>query len=421
MAKVYLLICFSLTLNANCFKSGGATGAAQSGEEPPFSVVESREYTALTDSLGPAFPAAFHPASYLPQLTGKRLGLVVNQTSTVGPGPTHLVDTLLALGMDVRRIFAPEHGFRGEADAGATITDGTDTRTGLPIKSLYGSNKKPSREDLADLDVIVFDIQDVGARFYTYISTLHYVMESAARYGKKVVVLDRPNPNGQLIDGPIRRPGYESFVGLDPIPVAHGLTVGEYARMVNGEGWLGEGLMCELEVIACPGYTHEAAYELPVAPSPNLPNQRSIYLYPSLCFFEGTALSVGRGTDRQFQLYGHPQLIGAPDSFTPRPGPGAADPKLNGELCYGYDLSRQPAATFRATQLDLAPLLTTYRALTARGVPFFTRPDFFDLLAGSDRLRTLIEAGKSEAEIRASWAEELAAYRRLRERYLLYP
>ncbi len=419
MAKVYLLICFSLTLNANCFKWGGAAGAEKTGEEQSISGGETRENPAPGDSLAPAFPAAFHPEVYLPRLTGKRLGLVVNQTSTVGQ--THLVDTLLALGMDVLRIFAPEHGFRGEADAGATITDGTDTRTGLPIKSLYGSNKKPSREDLMDLDVIVFDIQDVGARFYTYISTLHYVMESAARYGKKVVVLDRPNPNGQLIDGPVRQPGYESFVGLDPIPVAHGLTVGEYARMVNGEGWLGEGLVCELEVIPCPGYTHNAVYELPVAPSPNLPNQRSIYLYPSLCFFEGTALSVGRGTDRQFQLYGHPQLTAAPDSFTPRPGPGAADPKLNGELCHGVDLSQQPATTFRARQLDLAPLLTTYRDLTAQGVPFFTRPNFFDLLAGSDRLRTMIEAGKSGVEIRASWAEELVTYRRLREQYLLYP
>ncbi len=419
MAKVYLLICFSLTLNANCFKWGGDAGAVKTGETQAVPVVESQENPTPADSLAPAYHAAFHPASYLPLLSGKRLGLVVNQTSTLGP--THLVDTLLSLGLDVQRIFAPEHGFRGEADAGARITDATDPRTGLPIKSLYGSNKKPGREDLADLDVIVFDIQDVGARFYTYISTLHYVMESAARYGKQVVVLDRPNPNGQLTDGPIRQPGFESFVGLDPIPVAHGLTVGEYARMVNGEGWLGEGLVCDLEVIPCPGYTHDATYELPVAPSPNLPNQRSIYLYPSLCFFEGTALSVGRGTDRQFQLYGHPQLTSAPDSFTPRPGPGAADPKLNGELCHGYDLSTLPTAAFRNTQLDLAPLLSSYLELTEQGVTFFTRPDFFDLLAGSDRLRTMIEAGKTEQEIRASWAEELAAYRVLRAKYLLYP
>ncbi|WP_232826513.1 exo-beta-N-acetylmuramidase NamZ domain-containing protein [Lewinella sp. IMCC34183] len=365
----------------------------------------------------PAFPAAHHPESYLGHLRGKRLGLVVNQTSTVGA--THLVDTLLGLGLDVQRIFAPEHGFRGEADAGAKITDGRDPRTGLPIKSLYGSNKKPSREDLADLDLIVFDIQDVGVRFYTYISTLHYVMESAARYGKPVLILDRPNPNGQLIDGPVRQAGFESFVGLDPIPVAHGLTVGEYGRMVNGEGWLGEGLTCDLTVIPCPGYTHDAAYELPVPPSPNLPNQRSIYLYPSLCFFEGTALSVGRGTSKQFQLYGHPQLTG-PDTFTPRPGPGASDPKLNGETCHGYDLTARPAAAYRADRLDLGPLLASYRDLSGKGVEFFTRADFFDLLAGTDTFREQILAGRSEADIRAGWAAGLADYRVMRQKYLLY-
>ena len=419
MAKVYLLICFSLTLNANCFKWGGDAGAVETGEEQAIPVVESEQNTAVADSLAPAFPAAFYPEAYLPKLAGKRLGLVVNQTSTVGA--THLVDTLLALGQHVERIFAPEHGFRGEADAGAQVKDGVDIRTGVPIRSLYGRSKKPTGDDLADIDLIVFDIQDVGARFYTYISTLHYVMESAARYGKPVLILDRPNPNGQLVDGPVRQPGYESFVGLDPIPVAHGLTVGEYARMVNGEGWLGEGLICELEVLTCPGYTHDAVYELPVPPSPNLPNQRSIYLYPSLCFFEGTALSVGRGTDRQFQLYGHPQLSSGPATFTPQPGPGSADPPLKGEVCHGYDLSKQPAISFRGTQLDLAPLLSTYRELTGRGATFFTRPDFFDLLAGSDRLRTMIEDGKSEVEIRASWADEVAAYRVVRERYLMYP
>ncbi|MCP9234948.1 exo-beta-N-acetylmuramidase NamZ domain-containing protein [Lewinella sp. JB7] len=387
--------------------------------EPADVAAETQENSSSGTDAGPAFPAAYHPESYLPVLEGKTLGLVVNQTSTVGN--THLVDTLLALGLDVRRIFAPEHGFRGEADAGAEITDGVDTRTNLPIRSLYGRNKKPAESDLADLDLIVFDIQDVGARFYTYISTLHYVMESAARAGKPVLILDRPNPNGHYVDGPIRKPGFESFVGLDPIPVVHGLTVGEYARMVNGEGWLGEGLRCDLTVIPCPGYTHEAVYELPVAPSPNLPNQRSIYLYPSLCFFEGTALSVGRGTNRQFQLYGHPQLTGAPDSFTPRPGPGAADPKLNGQLCHGYDLSKAPAATYRGSRIDLTPLLSTYQVLTAQGQTFFTRPDFFDLLAGTDDLRKMIEAGRSEAEIRDSWSAELRAYRDMRKGYLLYP
>ena len=421
MSKVYLIICFAFTLTANCFKSGGGAGAGEPTEVEGAYGSATQEIQDLGSPVPIAigtFPAAYHPDSYLDHLQGKRLGLVVNQTSTVGS--THLVDTLLALGQDVQRIFAPEHGFRGEADAGATITDGVDNRTGVPIKSLYGSNKKPSREDLAGLDLIVFDIQDVGARFYTYISTLHYVMESAARYGVPVLILDRPNPNGNYVDGPIRQPGYESFVGLDPIPVVHGLTVGEYGRMVNGEGWLGEGLSCDLTVIPCPDYTHDAVYELPVAPSPNLPNQRSIYLYPSLCFFEGTALSVGRGTDKQFQIYGHPRLDG-PYTFTPRPGPGAASPKLNGEACHGYDLTDAPAVNYRAERLDLGPLLRSYRDLQGKGVDFFTRADFFDLLAGTDSLRKMIEAGKTEAQIRDSWAAGLADYRQRREEYLLYP
>ncbi|MGB3801089.1 MAG: DUF1343 domain-containing protein [Lewinella sp.] len=417
MAKVYLIICFAFLLTANCFKSGGDPGATQVSTPPADVATQTEAGQGFPTALPPA-PAAQNPAAYLPLLQGKRLGLVVNQTSTVGA--THLVDTLLALGQEVQIIFAPEHGFRGDADAGAQIADGTDTRTGLAIKSLYGSNKKPSAQDLANVDLIVFDIQDVGARFYTYISTLHYVMESAARYGKPVVILDRPNPNGHYIDGPIRKPGFESFVGLDPIPVVHGLTVGEYGQMVNGEGWLGEGLLCDLTVVPCENYRHDSVYELPVAPSPNLPNQRSIYLYPSLCFFEGTALSVGRGTDKQFQIYGHPELEG-PFTFTPAPGPGAANPKLNGETCHGFDLTEETADTWRQNQLDLRPLLDTYQQLTDDGVDFFTRADFFDLLAGTDALREMIVAGASESEIRDSWAEELAAYRTMRGDYLLYP
>jgi uncharacterized protein YbbC (DUF1343 family) len=412
MAKVALSFCFCLALTANCFNPGAGAGASPSVNLPAADTSESA-------TISPT-PAAFEPESYLPKLAGKKLGLVVNQTSVLADG-THLVDTLLALGQNVRRIFAPEHGFRGDADAGAQIKDGVDTRTGLPIRSLYGRSKKPTLDDLADIDLIVFDIQDVGARFYTYISTLHYVMESAARYGKPVLILDRPNPNGHYVDGPLRQPGFKSFVGLDPIPVVHGLTVGEYARMVNGEGWLGEGLMCELEVQLCPDYTHASSYELPVPPSPNLPNQRSIYLYPHLCFFEGTALSVGRGTDRQFQLYGHPRLTSGPATFTPRPGPGSADPKLNGEECHGYDLSTEPAAAYRIDSLNLGPLLQSYDELSGKGVTFFTRPDFFDLLAGSDQLRMMIEAGATEEDIRKSWAKELEAYTEMRKRYMLYP
>ncbi len=321
------------------------------------------------------------------------------------------------------KLFAPEHGFRGGADAGAKIADGRDVRTGLPIRSLYGKNKKPSESDLADVDLIVFDIQDVGARFYTYISTLHYVMESAARHGVPVLVLDRPNPNGHYVDGPVRQPGFESFVGLDPIPVVHGLTVGEYARMVNGEGWLGEGLACDLTVIPCAeGYTHATPYELPVAPSPNLPNQRSILLYPGLCFFEGTAVSIGRGTPTPFQVFGHPEYPDGGFQFTPRPGPGSSDPKLNGETCYGFDLTGTDTKTLHLrSRLDLVPLISAHGTLTEMNVDFFTRPDFFDLLAGTDELRRQITAGTPLAEIRASWEPELGNYREMRERYLLYP
>ena len=414
MTKVYLLICFSLTLTANCFKSGADAGAAAN----PQTTAEARQGGEALRGPADDLPAAYHPEKYLDKLRGKKLALVVNQTSTVGA--THLVDTLVALGQDIRKIMAPEHGFRGEADAGAHVEDDVDVRTGIPIRSIYGSNKKPSAEDLADIDLIVFDIQDVGARFYTYISTLHYVMESAARYGKPVLILDRPNPNGHYTDGGIRKPGFESFVSLDPVPIVHGLTMGEYGRMVNGEGWLGDGLECDLEVIACPGYTHRTPYELPIAPSPNLPNQRSILLYPSLCFFEGTALSLGRGTDKQFQLYGHPRLDG-PYTFTPRPGPGSAHPKLAGQECHGFDLSTEPAAAYRIDFIDLGPLLDSYAELTAKGVEFFTRPEHFDLLAGSDQLRKQIVAGASEETIRASWEADLAAYRELREQYLLYP
>lgn len=403
MPKVILTFCFFLVLSGFCCSTRQT--------DPPL------RYGDPADEVPQ--PAAFAPDNYLSYLEGKNLALVVNQTSVLDDG-THLVDTLLALDQDIARIFAPEHGFRGGADAGAVVDDETDAKTGLPIRSLYGSSKKPSAEDLAGIDLIVFDIQDVGVRFYTYISTLHYVMESAVRYDVPVLVLDRPNPNGHYIDGPVRQPGFESFVGLDPIPVVHGLTVGEYARMVNGEGWLGDGLTCELEVVPCRNYMHDSVYELPVAPSPNLPNQRSIYLYPSLCFFEGTAVSVGRGTNKQFQLYGHPQLTEAPFTFTPRPGPGASSPKLNGEICHGYDLTDNPAPAYRDGRLDLQPLLNTYRNLSQKGVEVITRPDFFDLLAGTDQIRKMIEAGKNEAEIRASWAEELDAYKEVRRKYSLY-
>lgn len=364
-------------------------------------------------------PAAYEISAYLPSLQNQRIALLVNQTSTLGD--VHLVDTLVSLGLDVQKIFAPEHGFRGSADAGAKIKDGRDVTTGLPIKSLYGKSKKPSVADLADVDVIVFDVQDVGARFYTYISSLFYVLEAAGEQGKKVVVLDRPNPNGHYVDGPMLEWGSASFVGIAPIPVVHGLTVGEFARMAIGEGWLKNGVQPELEVVTMPDYTHATPYELPVPPSPNLPNQRSIYLYPSLCFFEGTAVSVGRGTNTQFQVYGHPALTYGDDRFTPRPGPGSSNPKLNGENCVGVSYAGTDAQLLRRNgRLDLQPLLSAYRSLTDADETFFTRPDFFDLLAGGPSLREAVLRGDTEEEIRAGWAADLADYGVLRERYLLY-
>ncbi|SEQ95653.1 exo-beta-N-acetylmuramidase NamZ family protein [Neolewinella agarilytica] len=415
MAKVYIIFCFLLTFASNCGKTSSVAVTGEGAQPQVQGEVE--EQTAPAPL--PLRPAAWETQAYLPQLRGQRIALVVNQTSTIGK--VHLADSLQHLGLDIRKILAPEHGFRGTADAGDDIKDGRDVRTGIPIKSIYGKSKKPSAADLADVDIIVFDIQDVGARFYTYISTLFYVMESAARYGTKVMVLDRPNPNGHYLAGPVLQPGHESFIGIAPIPVVHGLTVGEFARMVNGEGWLPEGLQAELDIITMPGYTHQSVYDLPIAPSPNLPNPRSVYLYPSLCFFEGTALSVGRGTNRQFQLFGHPKLRYGDIRFTPTPGPGSADPKLKGELCRGVDLSQWPLEKARAHDIRYELLVEAYRDLSEQGVTFFTRPDFFDLLAGGPRLRQMIEAGDSAKKIRTVFKAELAAFDQQRQPYLLYP
>lgn len=426
--KVNIFLFLLLTFATNCGNPDSGAGTQVRGEVFSSTVGQSdSEIVGQSNSstVGQLeerriLPAAYHTERYLPALTGQRLALLVNQTSTLGD--VHLVDTLVSLGLDVRKIFAPEHGFRGSADAGAKIRDGRDVATGLPIRSLYGKSKKPSTADLADVDVVVFDVQDVGARFYTYISSLFYVLEAAGEQGKKVVVLDRPNPNGHYVDGPVLQPGAESFVGIAPIPVVHGLTVGEFARMAVGEGWLKGGVQPELEIITMPGYTHATPYELPVAPSPNLPNQRSIYLYPSLCFFEGTVVSVGRGTATQFQVYGHPELSYGDYNFTPVSGPGSKYPKLENKRCRGESFVSVPASQlFTPGRLDLGPLLRSYRSLTDANVNFFDRPDFFDLLAGGPGLREAILRGKTEAQIRAGWAVELAEYRTMRERYLLYP
>ncbi|MEM6878874.1 MAG: DUF1343 domain-containing protein [Bacteroidota bacterium] len=374
------------------------------------------------DHMLPIQVGADRVDQYLPLLQGKRIALVVNQTSMVGE--THLVDTLLALGQNIAHLFAPEHGFRDMASAGETIDDSRDPLTGLPIISLYGSKKEPSNEDLAGVDLIIFDIQDVGVRFYTYISTLHYVMRAAARTQTPVLVLDRPNPNGQLVDGPVMESGYTSFVGIHTgVPVLHGMTVGEYALMTNGEGWLGEGLKADLQVITCAHYRRSMTYELPIPPSPNLPNQRSIYLYPSLCFFEGTSASIGRGTDMQFQVIGHPDWPSGKSDivFTPEPNSGSRYPKLEGELCHGWNYTTESADSWRAggfSRLRVAPLIEWSNQLGADA--FFSRISHFDRLAGSDALRTQISSGMGEADIQASWTTGLEAFLNIRKQYLLY-
>ncbi len=371
-----------------------------------------------TPAILPLLTGAMQTQLYWPSLEGKQLGLVVNHTSTIGT--THLVDSLISGGHTIQRIFAPEHGFRGTADAGEHIEDGKDPQTGLPIISLYGSHKEPTRADLAGLDLIIFDIQDVGARFYTYISTLHYVMQACAKHGVPVMVLDRPNPNGHYVDGPVLDREHQSFVGMHPVPVVHGMTVGEYARMINGQGWLEEDRQATLSVIPCANYTHQTPYDLPARPSPNLPNMRSIYLYPSLCFFEGTAFNVGRGTNKQFQVFGHPDYTAGTYTYTPVAMPGARYPKLQDQVCRGTDLSGLEVTSIRKqSQLDLNYLLAAYRQFPAQDA-FFLSSGFFDKLAGGTSLREQIQAGWTEEEIRQSWAEELDAFEEMRSPYLLY-
>ena len=397
---------FSLVLGLGL---GLATAGACGADGPPRAEASRRP-------AGLQMGAAQLPA-YLPLLKHQRVGLVVNQTSRLGR--TYLVDTLKTLGVQLTAIFAPEHGFRGEAADGATITDGRDARTGVPVRSVYGATKKPTPEMLADVDVLVFDIQDVGTRFYTFISTLHYVMEAAAEQGKLVVVLDRPNPNGRLVDGPVLEPKHRSFVGLDPLPICHGLTVGELARMLNGEKWLAGGHQCRLHVVPLAGgYTHATPYALPVPPSPNLPTARAVALYPSICLFEGTSVSVGRGTSQPFEVIGGPsQLASRPYQFTPHPNAGSPTPPFNGQLCYGLDL-RQPAPGAPAQVFTLGYLLDFYQQSTDKA-HFFTK--YFEQLAGTDSLRAQVVAGRSEAHIRASWEPKLSQYKARRQKYLLYP
>lgn len=365
-------------------------------------------------------PAASQFFKYEKYVKGKKLGLVVNQTSMVGE--VHLIDDLLKRACTVQKIFAPEHGFRGTADAGEKIKNGVDGETGLPIVSLYGKNKKPKASDLAGLDLIIFDIQDVGARFYTYTSTMTYIMEACAENNIPLLILDRPNPNGHFVDGPILEAAQKSFIGMHPVPIVHGLTTAEYARMINGEKWLANGVQCQLYHVECLNYNHQKFYELPVAPSPNLPNMKSIYLYPSLCLLEGTnGVSIGRGTTKQFQVIGHPAAKGD-YQFTPIPRAGAKHPKQEGKLCHGQDFSKQSIDELQAqTQLNLDYLLEMYQQLpAAEQADFFRKDNFFDLLAGNTQLQQQIKDKKSSTEIRQSWQPALDEYRLLRKKYLLY-
>jgi uncharacterized protein YbbC (DUF1343 family) len=354
----------------------------------------------------------------LPLLQNKRVALLVNHTATIGD--THLVDTLLLRGVNIKKIFGPEHGFRGNAADGEVVKNGVDTKSGLPVVSLYGNNRKPTREQIADIDIVIFDIQDVGTRFYTYISSLHYLMETCAENGKQVIVLDRPNPHGGYVDGPILEPEFRSFVGMHRIPVVHGLTVGELAQMIIGEGWLGEGKKCDLKVIGMKNWNHGDEYLLPIAPSPNLPNNQAIRLYPSLCFFEGTAISVGRGTEMPFQVLGNPLLQGFPFSFTPATIPGVAvNPPHEGKLCYGLDLRKAEAEK----RIDLSYLINMYNAYPDKD-NFFTNPfdkNYIDKLAGTAKFKQQVRSGMSEDQIRETWKKDLETYQEMRRKYLLYP
>lgn len=417
-------VLFSVLLMLSC-------GASQKRE-----VKKEKEKEAISENTVPQIvTGAENLDAYLPLLKDKKVGIVTNQTGIIFvPAKTggiknekgeyigefkgkhqtiSIVDFLLDKKINLQKIFAPEHGFRGTADAGEHVVDGKDAKTGLPIISLYGDNKKPKPEQLAGIDILVFDLQDVGARFYTYISSLHYIMESCAENNIPLIILDRPNPNGGIVDGPVLEKEFTSFIGMHQIPTLHGMTIGEYGKMINGEKWLKNGIQCNLTVIPCLNYKREMFYSLPVRPSPNLPNDQAINLYASICFFEGTNVSLGRGTNKQFQIYGSPDLPNTGFSFTPMPNEGAKEPPLKGKLCYGEDLSLAP----KVNRLELKWLIKAYNS-TADKSKFFT--PFFTKLAGTKKLQQQIEAGVSEAEIRKSWEKGLEGFKAMRKKYLIY-
>ncbi len=353
---------------------------------------------------------------YLPLLKGKSVAIIANQSSTIKN--THLVDSLLKLGVKIKKVFCPEHGFRGLVDAGEKVATEKDAKTGLNVISLYGKNKKPSAASLKDVDIVIFDIQDVGVRFYTYLSTLHYAMEACAENNKQLIVFDRPNPNGYYVDGPILEDAYKSFLGLHPVPLVYGMTIGEYAQMINGEGWLNGHVKCNLKIITLENYTHNDMYQLPIRPSPNLPNMASVYLYPSLGLFEGTVVAVGRGTDLPFQVIGHPTLKEATFTFTPEPKAGAMEPKYKGQVCYGYNLQSFGSEYMKDTKkIYLFWLQGTYKN-TPDKTTFFD--DNFNYHAGNALLKKQIIDGVNENEIRKSWQEGINKFKVIRKKYLLY-
>ena len=365
----------------------------------------------LPNKENEVLPGAYNILAYIPYLKDKNVGVVGNQTSLIHH--THLVDSLLSLGIRITKVFSPEHGFRGDADAGELVKSDIDTKTGLPVVSLYGKNKKPSDEQLKGIDVMLFDLQDVGVRFYTYISTLHYVMEACAANAIPLIILDRPNPHADYIDGPIREDAQKSFIGMHPVPVVYGMTIGEYGQMINGEKWI--PTTCKLTVIKIQHYSHQTPYSLPVAPSPNLRTDNAIAWYPSLCFFEGTIVSVGRGTHTPFEVIGHPDYSLGNYSFTPQPSYGAKDPLLKGQLCNGVSFIDSVAPR----RLHLQPLIDFYNQL-AKGDGFFLKNNFFDLLAGNKTLRQRIQQGWSEEQIRSEWEKDLIDFKQIRSTYLLY-
>jgi len=390
---IVLLVFIQLTLNS-C------------GQQPELQLVAYKEIVT----------GAQNTQAYIPLLQNKKVAVVANHASLIGA--THLVDSLLSRGLNVLKIFSPEHGFRGKADAGETVKNNVDVRTNLPLVSLYGKHKKPTAEDLSGVDVVVFDLQDVGVRFYTYISTVTYVMEACAESNIPLIVLDRPNPNGFYVDGPVLDTNYKSFVGLHPVPVVYGMTIGEYAKMVNGEGWLENEQKCDLTVIPLIGYSRNMIVKLPVKPSPNLPNWEAVYNYPSLCLLEGTIMSVGRGTDFPFQIYGHPDFKVGSFAFMPKSNEGAKHPKYEGRQCTGVGFLGAEQYQSNPRQLNLSFLVDTYKIMSLQRDDYFN--NYFDKLAGTNELRIQVELGMTEEEIRESWQDELRAFKKIRAKYLIY-